>query len=120
MSSGCEGSLGSCSPNIVKGNKAILRISLMTDGVPVTDLASALTARFVAISTRTQAIAIDKNLADMQIDSPAVGTVSIPLTSIDTNIAPDRYDISIRFTWGPGDSLEWNLASPLVILKSIL
>lgn len=107
-------------PSIVRGNKAILRLKLSTDGEPVQNLAYALGARFVAIKRRTDTIAVDKQLVDMVVDDPETGTISIPLTSQETDIAEGTYDIAVQVQWGADDLLEWNFVEALNIVKGII
>lgn len=108
-------------PTITRGNKAILRMCLKADGVPIDVLGSAVSGRFVAIDKNGGGeVIIDKALADMQIDTPVLGTVSIDLTSDDTDITEGTYDIAIEFSWGPGDTLEWNFVEPLNIVRGVI
>ena len=107
-------------PSIVRGNRAILRINLLADNQPVSDLASAIGARFVALRRHDRTIEIDKALTDMSVDDPQTGTVSITLSSTETDIEAGTFDIAIQFTWGAGDVLEWNFPESLSIVKGLI
>jgi hypothetical protein len=107
-------------PSIVRGNMAVLRLRLRADGQVLDNLAFAIGARFVAVKRRTGIVGLDRNLAQMRMDDPETGTISVPLSSVETDIDEGEYDIAIQITWGAGDVLEWNFVEPLHIVKGIV
>lgn len=108
-------------PDIIRGNRSNLILTLKLDGIPVATLAAALSVRFVARNVVNE-ICIDKDLADgLIIDSPVVGNVTVPLISVDTtNLDEGRYEMAIQCVWGAGDLLEWRFSERLVILREII
>ena len=105
--------------SVLRGNAITLRITLKTDGTPITDMATAIAARFVAVDSSGNFV-IDKALGDMSVDDPETGTVSIPLSSTDTDLTPGRYEIAIQFSWSGSNVLEWNLTQVLVVHKDVI
>lgn len=105
---------------IVRKNSACLTIHLKTDGLPIQNLASALSARFVAVDSDGDVV-IDKDMTSgVTLDDPEVGDVKVELNSIDTDIEYGRYDIAFQVVWGASDQLEWNFTSPLLIQEEII
>jgi hypothetical protein len=107
-------------PNIIRRNRSNLRLKLKADGVAVADLDTALAIDFVALDHKRHTEAIHKTLPDLLIDTPETGTITVVLTSLDTDIPEGKYDISVRVTWGVTSSLEWNFVQPLVILRAVI
>lgn len=109
-------------PQIVRGNRATLLLELKADDQPFANLGTALSARFVVIDRDGVTILIDKTAigTELLMDTPEMGTVSVPLSSDDTDIEEGRYDIAFQGNWGLGDTLEWNFPVPLVIEKGVI
>ena len=106
--------------NILQGNSVILRLILCAGGQPVTNLGSAISATFQAMRRCDGSIGVTKNLGSMSIDDPEVGVVSIPLNSNETGAMDGEYDVSIEFSWGPPNSLEWKFNKTLNVIRDMI
>lgn len=103
-----------------KGNSIILRMRLYGNGVPMQNLAAAISASCVSLRRTDNAYGFRKSLSDMLVNNPEIGVVSIPLSSVETAQMEGEYDVSIQFVWGPADALEWKFKTTLNVPRDYI
>lgn len=107
-------------PDIIRSNATHLILTLKMDSIPVTNLADALSIRFIALNTSKE-IKIDKDISGMSINDPAIGSITIQLSSLDTSeLMEGKYEMAIQVIWGAGDLIEWRFDERLTILRELV
>jgi hypothetical protein len=83
----------------------------------VPNLSSAIGGSFQLLGHRDNVVGIFKNWGSLLIDNPAVGIISVPLTSPETDMLDGEYDIAVEVVWGPGNRLEWDFSRTLNVVR---
>jgi hypothetical protein len=95
----------------------IIRLHLCANGQPVQNLGTAIGGTLQIMGHRDNVIGIQKDWGMLQIDSPNVGDISLPLTSLETAVLLGEYDIAVEVMWGPGNKLEWSFPNTLNVIR---
>lgn len=66
---------------------------------------------------RDNVVGIQKVWADLQIDTPSTGMISVPLTSVETSVLLGEYDVAVEVVWGAGNKLEWMFSNTINVLR---
>src|ERR1035437_7732805 len=113
--------------SVVRGGSTTLRLALLADRQPFTLLSTATALLFAINSTETiidditgiktvDQVLINKLLADVTVDSPAFGTVSVPLTVADTQGLPEgQYIMQLQITT-PTGVFQWICSDRLFVM----
>jgi len=87
---------------VKKGNTSVRNIPIYKkDGVTLVDnLASVLTAKFVVRDKATKVVKIERTKGSgIEMNTPILGWVRITLVPTNTNIAVEKYDMGLEFSW---------------------
>ncbi len=99
---------------IKRGNAYSIPIPVKdSDGAAITNLASCTDIIFTLKKKQTDTdddAALKKLKADMVVDTPATGTLTINLTSVDTLINKGKYFMGLQLNYSDTNKLEINLA----------
>lgn len=103
--------------NLLQGNTVEFQIRLFSGDEPVANLSQAISGAFQLLGRTDNHEGVFKTMAGMRIDDPELGVVSIPLTSQETDLLEGAYDAAIQFTWGAGNTLEWNFNKTINFIR---
>ena len=105
---------------IQQGNSIVLVLYLYDQGIPISDLASAIQIHFVALGKRDNVIGAEKTLPDILVNDPVVGALKLTLGSNETNNMDGEYDVGLEVTWGPDNTIEWTFKRGLNVVRDII
>lgn len=104
---------------IVRGNSVNVIVKVTKDGDPVDNLDELDDARFV-VEDKDHTYLIDKDITDMQVDTPEEGSVTIPLNSEDTNIPEGVYRMAFQADWTSEDKVEFVFSTKFKVLSGLI
>ena len=107
------------------GNAITLEITLKSNNVAITDLATATKVEFALTlkgnSTPALTVAATPPPASgITIDDPATGDVKVVLTPTQTNLAAGIYHISVQVTYSSSNIIEWVEDDGLILKEDFI
>ena len=100
-----------------QGNSVTLWLHLFVNGVPVDDLAAALSGTFQAMGHRDNVAGNTQVYpGTLSINDPEIGVVKVFLGSAVTDLMEGEYDLAIEFTWAD-KKYVWRFGKTLYVMR---